>query len=154
MQWCREISQIPVAGRTTGTHVTGKLSGSLFLLSLSLCLCFSVSVCLSVSFQSPASLCKPASSAYLSALGWFIRVPLRMAVLSQESLSMIACTRREVCKTYITGTHSRVSESVARGWSMRIWISNKFSNDSDNLGMQFENDGSSGPSSLVPHQTD
>jgi len=78
----------------------------------------------------------------LSALGCLIRVTSRMAVLSLESLSVIACTGKKVCKTYITETHSTGSDSVARGRGMRFYISNKFSNDSDNLGIQFENDGS------------
>ena len=98
--------------------------------------------CLPVSLQPPASLCKPAFSASLSALGCLIRVTPRMAVLSLESLSVIACTRKKVCKTYITETHSTGFDSVVRGRGMRFYISNKFSNDSDYLGMQFENDGS------------
>ena len=145
MQWCREISQIPTAGRTTGTHGTGKLSGSLSLL------CFFA--CLPVSLQPPASLCKPAFSAYLSALGCLIRVTPRMAVLSLESLSVIACTGMKVCKTYITKTHSTGFDSVVRGRGMRFYISNKFSNDSDYLGMQFENDGSIWSLSSVPDET-
>ena len=119
--------------------------------------CFS-SLCffawLPVSLQPPASLCKSAFSAnLLSALGCLIRVTSRMAVLSLESLSVIACTGKKVCKTYITETHSTGSDSVARGRGMRFYISIKFSNDSDNLGMQFENDGSIWPLSSVPHET-